>query len=103
MENRVNFSSLSIGTRLAAGIALILVLSTGATGYALWTVRSNIDEFRNLAEVQFAQERDMEEWAHRIDLNLVRTLAIAQSRDTAGQLQALADSLRGSTARFRLT
>ncbi len=28
--------------------------------------------------------------------------AIAQSRDTAGQLQALADSLRASTARFRL-
>ena len=81
MEHQVNISSLSIGARLAAGISLILVLSTCATGYALWTVRSIMSEFRNLAEVQFAQERDMVEWAHRIDLDLVRTLAIARSGD----------------------
>ena len=77
----MTFSHCSIGTRLAAGIALILTLSTGATGYALWAVRSSVHEFRQLTEVQFAQERQMVEWANRTSVNLVRTLAVAKSGD----------------------
>ena len=72
-------SNLSIGVRLAAGIALILAISTTATGFALWTVKRNMLEFRDMAEVQVERDRQIQEWTGRINLNLMRTLAVASS------------------------
>jgi len=82
--------SLSISQRLAAGLGLILSICTVALGYGIWTMGQSAAETRHLVDEQFARERVVEEWVQHVEVNLVRTMALAKSGGDA-QLKAFFD------------
>ena len=82
--------ALSISQRLAAGLGLILSICAVALCYGIWTMGQSAVETRQLVDEQFARERVVEEWVQRVEVNLVRTMALAKSGGDA-QLKAYFD------------
>ena len=76
-------SGLSIGQRLAIGLSVILAITTGATGYAMWSLRALEQDFRKLADDSMAQERNAQEWINILTLSGARNLVSAKFGDDA--------------------
>ncbi len=76
-------SGLSIGQRLAIGLSVILAITTGATGYAVWSLRALEQDFRQLASDSMAQERNAQEWINILTLSGARNLVSAKFGDDA--------------------
>ena len=74
-------SHLRIGTRLAAGFALVLLLSVISTSYALYSARVNAEATRQMMEKPLAKERLVSDWYVLIYSAIARTSMIARSTD----------------------
>ena len=74
-------SNLRIGRRLAAGIAVILLLSVGATSFALFHASSNSAATRRMMEQPLATEGVMSDWLVLTYSAIARTSMIAKSTD----------------------
>ncbi|PLY47547.1 hypothetical protein CSZ94_02430 [Janthinobacterium sp. ROICE36] len=74
-------SHLRIGTRLAAGFALVLLLSVISTSYALYSARVNAEATRQMMEKPLAKERLVSDWYVLIYSAIARTSMIAKSTD----------------------
>ncbi|MBH2070964.1 MAG: MCP four helix bundle domain-containing protein [Burkholderiales bacterium] len=74
-------SHLRIGTRLAAGFALVLLLSVISTSYALYSASVNAEATREMMEKPLAKERLVSDWYVLIYSAIARTSMIARSTD----------------------
>ncbi|WP_426055642.1 methyl-accepting chemotaxis protein [Janthinobacterium sp. PSPC2-1] len=74
-------SHLRIGTRLAAGFALVLLLSVISTSYALYSAHVNAEATREMMEKPLAKERLVSDWYVLIYSAIARTSMIARSTD----------------------
>ena len=69
----------SVGKRLALGLGVILAICAVAIGYGVHTVGRSAAEMQSLVDEKFARARLVEEWVQRVEVNLVRTMALAKS------------------------
>ncbi|MBC7453212.1 MAG: MCP four helix bundle domain-containing protein [Massilia sp.] len=95
------FPSLRIGSRLAAGFAIVLLLSLVSTTYSLITARDAADKTRRMTEQPLLKERLVSDWFMLTHSAIARTALIARSTDTtlATMFAApIADSVAKSTA-----
>ncbi|GJI91453.1 methyl-accepting chemotaxis protein [Duganella hordei] len=78
----MNFlSHMRIGTRLAVGFAIVLLLAVFATSVALVNARANAAATRNMMEKPLAKERLVSDWYVLIYSAVARTALIARSTD----------------------
>ncbi|MDN2695331.1 methyl-accepting chemotaxis protein [Janthinobacterium sp. SUN073] len=89
-------SHLRIGTRLAAGFALVLLLSVISTSYALYSARVNAEATREMMEKPLAKERLVSDWYVLIYSAIARTSMIARSTDETLS-SVFADTIADST------
>ncbi|MBV6321227.1 methyl-accepting chemotaxis protein [Duganella violaceipulchra] len=74
-------SQLRIGTRLALGFAIVLLLAVCATSVALYNARVNAEATRRMMEQPLAKERLASDWYVLIYSAVARTALIARSSD----------------------
>ena len=89
-------SHLRIGTRLAAGFALVLLLSVISTSYALYSASVNAEATRQMMEKPLAKERLVSDWYVLIYSAIARTSMIARSTDETLS-NVFADTIADST------
>ena len=78
----MNFlAHLRIGTRLAVGFAIVLLLAIFATSVALYNARANAEATRHMMEKPLAKERLASDWYVLIYSAVARTALIARSSD----------------------
>ncbi|HEU4374559.1 MAG TPA: methyl-accepting chemotaxis protein, partial [Telluria sp.] len=75
------FSRFRIGTRLAAGFAVVLLLSIISTSYSLVTARAAADATRSMTEQPLRKERLVSDWYGNTYAAVARTALIARSTD----------------------
>jgi methyl-accepting chemotaxis protein len=76
------FLNLRIGTRLALGFGLILILSILATSFSLLTARAGANATEQMMQVPLAKERLVSDWYMMTYAAVARTSMIARSSDT---------------------
>jgi methyl-accepting chemotaxis protein len=94
------FSSFRIGTRLAAGFALVLLLTIISTSCSLVTARSAAEATRHMTEHPLVKERLVAEWYMNTNMAIIRTSLIARSTDetlATTFAKSIADSVTKST------
>ncbi|TFW26037.1 methyl-accepting chemotaxis protein [Duganella callida] len=91
-------SRMRIGTRLATGFAIVLVLSILATSVALVNARANAQATRAMMEKPLAKERLVADWYVLIYSAIARTALIARSTDQTLST-TFADVIAGSVKR----
>ncbi len=74
-------SQMRIGTRLAIGFAVVLLLAILATSVALVNARANAQATRDMMEQPLAKERLVSDWYVLIYSAIARTALIARSSD----------------------
>jgi methyl-accepting chemotaxis protein len=78
----MNFlSNMRIGTRLAIGFGLVLVLTLVSAAFALITARSNAEATRQMMQSPLAKERLISDWYVLTYSAIARTAMIARSTD----------------------
>jgi methyl-accepting chemotaxis protein len=78
----MNFlSNVRIGTRLALGFGLVLVLTLASAAFALTTARSNAEATRQMMQSPLAKERLISDWYVLTYSAIARTAMIARSTD----------------------
>ena len=75
------FSNFSIGSRLAAGFAIVLCLSTVSTSYSLIAARQAAAATRHMTELPLSKERLVSDWFVLTNSAIARTALIAKSTD----------------------
>jgi methyl-accepting chemotaxis protein len=78
-----SLSQLRIGTRLAAGFGIVLLIAAFATGYALLHARSTAEATRAMMDKPLAKERIVSDWYVLIYSAITRTGMIARSSDAS--------------------
>jgi len=94
-------SQMRIGTRLAAGFGVVLLLTVIATGYALLHARSTAEATRAMMDRPLAKERIVSDWYVLIYSAIARTAMIARSSDgtlSTTFADVIADSTKRGTA-----
>jgi len=91
-------SQMRIGTRLATGFAVVLLLAILATSVALVNARANAHATRAMMEQPLAKERLVSDWYVLIYSAIARTALIARSSDEKLP-DTFADVIAGSTKR----
>ncbi|MYN43149.1 HAMP domain-containing protein [Duganella sp. FT109W] len=91
-------SQLRIGTRLAIGFAVVLLLAILATSVALVNARANAQATRAMMEQPLAKERLVSDWYVLIYSAIARTALIARSSDDKLS-DTFADVIAASTKR----
>ncbi|NCT84987.1 MAG: hypothetical protein GXC94_17715 [Comamonadaceae bacterium] len=79
--------NLTIGKRLAAGFALVLVLAGFCVALASWRLNETAAATRQMMDEPLVKERLISDWSSNINAGVRRTMAIAKSTD--GSLVAL--------------
>ncbi|HEX8613247.1 MAG TPA: methyl-accepting chemotaxis protein, partial [Telluria sp.] len=94
------FPNVRIGSRLAIGFAIVLVLSIVSTGYAIVAARDNASATERMMAQPLAKERMMSDWYVMTYSAIVRTSLIARSSDETLSTTfavAIADSVKRNT------
>ena len=76
------FAQVRIGTRLVLGFAVVLILATIATGYALINTRQSAAATKIMMSSPLAKERIVADWYAIIHSAVIRTTFIAKSTDS---------------------
>ena len=95
-----HFSNFRIGTRLAAGFAIVLLLSIISTAYSLVTARSAAEATKSMTEQPLVKERLVSDWYMNTNAAIVRTTLISRSTDdtlATTFAKPIADSVTKST------
>ena len=87
---------LSIGKRLAAGFALVLVLAACVIALAFWRLEATAAATRQMMDEPLTKERLLADWNRNINAGVRRTIAIAKSSD-ASLVQLFAEDQAQST------
>jgi methyl-accepting chemotaxis protein len=98
-RNAVDFSQLTVRTKLAAGFGLVvaLVLAMGASGiFLLHSAKSSTEHMIN---VVLAKRDLIVEWSNSTLVNGTRTMAIGKAADDTGQ-KAMEAQIKATTARI---
>jgi methyl-accepting chemotaxis protein len=94
----MSFDRLRIGSRLAAGFALVLALVALTTAVAFWQLGQVAGDAESMMRDPLVKERLANEWFRNITAGVKRTTALAKSSDTS--LDAVfADEIKTTTAR----
>ena len=97
-------SGIRITSRLAIGFAIVLMLATIATSYALVTTRQSADATKTMMASPLAKERIVADWYSIIHSAVIRTTFIAKSTDSelAKTFAAdIADSVKNGTIKSK--
>jgi methyl-accepting chemotaxis protein len=70
-----------VGTRLAAGFGVVLILMTVVTGIGIWRLQAVAQATRSMMQMPLAKERLISDWYSNISSSIMRTTAIAKSSD----------------------
>jgi methyl-accepting chemotaxis protein len=82
LENLMNaLSDIRIGTRLAIGFAIVLMLSIISTGFALVNAQANAAATKRMMAQPLAKERTATDWYNQVNLSVARTAMLAKSAD----------------------
>jgi methyl-accepting chemotaxis protein len=95
------FSNLRIGSRLALGFGLILILSIASTATALLAARASARATEQMMQIPLAKERLVSDWYMMAYAAVARTSMIARSSDdtlSTTFAKPIADSVTSSTA-----
>jgi methyl-accepting chemotaxis protein len=95
------FSNIRIGSRLALGFALVLLLSILSTTYALVAARNATDASSRMTDVPLIKERLVSDWYLYTNSGITRTSLIARSSDetlSTTFAKAIADSVTNASA-----
>lgn len=76
-------TNLKIGTRLALGFSLVMLLSFLTTSIAMWRLHDVAQETRTMMHEPLAKERYISDWYRVIQAAVRRTAAIAKSSDAS--------------------
>jgi methyl-accepting chemotaxis protein len=76
-----SFANTAIGTRLAIGFSVILILSFLTSGIALWRLNLVAQGTQTMMTEPLAKERFISDWYRVIHTAVRRTAAIARSTD----------------------
>ncbi|UGQ45504.1 MCP four helix bundle domain-containing protein [Massilia endophytica] len=97
----MKFSDWKVGTRLAAGFAVMVALLMGLGSLSVLAMNETRDETVVVLEQALQTERMLKEWHGVIEVNLVRSVAAAKASDPAVQKQfeeAIAQASARATA-----
>ncbi|HYD95358.1 MAG TPA: methyl-accepting chemotaxis protein [Noviherbaspirillum sp.] len=83
----MRLSDTTIGTRLAIGFTVSLVMLGLIVGIAAWRLHGAKDAVEKMVDEVMAKERLVAEWAASTNVNGARTIAVAESSDPARQEQ----------------
>jgi methyl-accepting chemotaxis protein len=81
--SNVNKNGFTIAQRLAAGLGVILLITSGAIGYAIWSLNDMARSFKQLSSESLAQERAAHEWISSLTLSGLRNMTTAKFGDPA--------------------
>ena len=98
------FSRFRIGTRLAAGFAIVLLLSIMSTCYSLAVMHSAAEASKRMTEAPLVKERLVADWYANTYAAVARTALIARSTDetlSTTFAAPIADSVTRSTELIR--
>jgi methyl-accepting chemotaxis protein len=94
------FSNLRIGSRLALGFGLILILSIASTATAMLAARASARATEQMMQIPLAKERLVSDWYMMTYAAVARTSMIARSSDdtlSTTFAKTIADSVTSST------
>ena len=77
----------TVGTRLAIGFSFALLMLGLTIGLATWQLQRARGAAEAMVNIVMAKERLVSEWAASTNINGARTIAVAESNDTARQEQ----------------
>ena len=90
--------NLNIGTRLALGFAVVLLLLVTLTSIGVWRLQSASGLTDQMVAVKIKNERLIDEWFKVIEVNAARTTTAYKVSDAADQ-KAIEGQMKGSSAR----
>ncbi|MGH8808577.1 MAG: methyl-accepting chemotaxis protein [Noviherbaspirillum sp.] len=86
----MKFADTKVGTRLAAGFSIVLVLLALIVGIAYWRLQHVSNIVATMMSEVLAKERLANEWAANTNANGARTIIVAESLDPVRQKQVQA-------------
>jgi methyl-accepting chemotaxis protein len=90
--------NLNIGTRLALGFSLVLLLLVALTGIGVWRMHSASEITDEMIKVKVRNERQIAEWNQIIEVNAARTTTAYLAADPVTQ-KGVEDQMKASSAR----
>ncbi|HZV64830.1 MAG TPA: methyl-accepting chemotaxis protein [Telluria sp.] len=90
--------NLRIGTRLACGFAIVMLLLVALTAISIWRMHGASVKTDELVNVKVRDERLIDEWSKVIEVNTARTTTAWKVSDAADQ-KAIEEQMKGSSAR----
>jgi len=92
-------TNFAIATRLGVGFGCMVLLSVLMGAAGVWRLDSADATISEMIGTSLAKERLITEWHNNTNLNGVRTMSVANSRDTA-ELESYAPLIKNTTARI---
>ena len=96
--NKLGFS---IGRRLTVGLSIILAITTGAAGYAIWCLHDLEAGYQKLTTDSMVQERNTQEWINILTLSGARNLVTAKFGDIPNTQKVFTAFNLGDSATLR--
>ena len=90
--------NLNIGTRLALGFSIVLLLLVALTGIGVWRMHSASEITDEMIKVKVRNERMIAEWGKVIEVNAARTTTAYLAADPLTQ-KGIEDQMKASSAR----
>ena len=81
--SNVKKNGFSIAQRLAAGLGIILIITTGAIAFAIWSLNDMARGFKQLSSESLVTERAAHEWISSLTLSGLRNMTTAKFGDPA--------------------
>jgi methyl-accepting chemotaxis protein len=91
----------SIGRRLTVGLCAIMAVTTGAAGYALWSLGKVERGYQQMSTDSMVQERNAQEWINILTLSGARNLVTAKFGDIANTQTVFTAFNLGDSATLR--
>ena len=79
----MKLNDVRVGSRLAGGFAIILLLLAMMLGAGIWTLRTSAAATRDMMSTSLVKERLAEEWFRSVSSGVTRATALAKSKDPA--------------------
>jgi methyl-accepting chemotaxis protein len=94
----MKLNDVRVGSRLAGGFAIILLLLAMMLGAGIWTLRASAAATRDMMSTSLVKERLAEEWFRSVSSGVTRATALAKSMDP-GLEKVMAVEAKSSSGR----